>query len=52
MPCQTGEEFEAGLVASGEDVRDAGPGDSDGVGELRLADVFSEQKLSQTGVHL
>ena len=39
------DEIEARFVASGEDVRDAGAGDADGVRELRLADVFGREKL-------
>lgn len=45
------DEIEARFVASGEDVRDAGAGDADGVRELRLADVFGREKLLQTTVH-
>jgi hypothetical protein len=45
------EKIEARLVSSGEDVRDTGTGDADRLGELGLADIFSDQKLLQTRVH-
>lgn len=45
------EKIEAGFVSTGKDVRDTGSGDADRLGELGLADVFSDQKLLQTRVH-
>ena len=41
MATQAFDEVEAGLVASGEDVGDAGACDMDRVGELRLRNIFS-----------
>ena len=51
MADHTLEKIEAWLVASGQDVGDAGARDAEGLGELGLADVFSGQKLLQTLVH-
>jgi len=41
----------AGFVPSRQDMRDAGAGDADVVGELRLSDVLRTQKLLKPGVH-
>lgn len=51
MTGRTFNEIEAGFVASGQNMGDAGACDADRVGELGLTDVFRGEKLLKTLVH-